>query len=258
MDARILVSLNTLAFIAVIFVNYLANALPLNGMQTGQISALYPNYFVPAGFTFAIWGVIYALMALFVFRSLWMLKVKKSQALNEISKLSGCFILSCVANISWIFAWHYREIFMSLGAMLVLLYSLMKAYLWIHQERSILFGNVFFSVYLGWISVATIANFTVYLQDNGWAEKFDQPEIWSAVMIVIAFLLAAYMMFRLKDMIFPLVILWAVFGIYKNVSDSEYQMHSSMVSNVAISVVLLLFVLWLGSLWKFYRISNSA
>ena len=61
--------LNLIGLVMVLTVNALANILPINGYNTGQVSGFYPNYFVPAGFTFAIWGIIYLLLIGFVFCS---------------------------------------------------------------------------------------------------------------------------------------------------------------------------------------------
>jgi hypothetical protein len=107
------------AFIAVLVVNYLAVNLPIGGMTTGALADLYPNLFTPAGFTFSIWGVIYLALLGFVIWQLVDLFKKKSFGITN--KVGVRFLLSCLANISWIFAWHYQQVFLSVLIMLAFL-----------------------------------------------------------------------------------------------------------------------------------------
>ena len=103
--------------------NAMANILPINGLNTGQVSALYPNLFVPDGFTFSIWSVIYTWLLLFVIiSSSWLLSSKATAAQRSAAaQLSPLFIISGIINVSWILAWHYLQVWLSLGLMLVLL-----------------------------------------------------------------------------------------------------------------------------------------
>lgn len=116
---KALATLNVIGFIAVLVVNYLANALPIGGMDTGALSDLYPNLFVPVGLTFSIWGLIYTMLGVFV---VWQIvDVYKKQSKNITQKIGIWFLLSCLANISWIFAWQYQQVLLSVGIMLLFL-----------------------------------------------------------------------------------------------------------------------------------------
>ena len=120
--------LNWIAFFSVVMVNALANILPINGYNTGQISAFYPNYFVPAGFTFSIWGLIYLLLLLYtitltVFASHQPLAEHKAHA--YISAINRWYLLSCVLNIVWILSWHYLMAGASVVVMLLMLFRLL-------------------------------------------------------------------------------------------------------------------------------------
>jgi len=55
-------SLIILFYLGMILFNFLANSLPLNNRNTGQISDDYPSHYTPSGFTFSIWGIIYLLL----------------------------------------------------------------------------------------------------------------------------------------------------------------------------------------------------
>lgn len=202
--------LNIVGFTLVIVMNTLANALPLNGYTTGELSALYPNRFVPAGFTFSIWGIIYLSLLGFIVFQFWERGKAVAQAIGP------WFFLSCLANASWILAWHYRLPLLSLGVMLLLLFTLIRLYLrtqtfsWPQHWL----GRLPFQLYLAWITVATVANTTAVLVDAGW-EGGPLTEItWAAIMSAVAVLAGLFFLFRFRDIPYALVILWAFFGIY--------------------------------------------
>jgi hypothetical protein len=208
-------------FLGVITVNALANILPINGYNTGQISAFYPNAFVPAGFTFSIWGVIYLLLLSytigFTYYTLKQEQYPKAFALIE--RINIYFLLTCVFNMSWIVAWHYLQIELSLVIMLLFLITLIQLFLkTITIARDLTLTQRFilqtpFIVYLGWISVATIANTTALLVAYKWTALSIAPVYWSASMILIALLLAVLMLKKFKAVPFALVVTWALWGI---------------------------------------------
>ncbi|MFZ9982253.1 MAG: hypothetical protein ACO3FI_09505, partial [Cyclobacteriaceae bacterium] len=147
--------INVVALAAVIYVNYLANALPINGKTTGALSDQYANLFVPAGLTFAIWGLIYLLLIIFVI-------IQFLPAFNSSATNGYWFALSCLFNISWIVAWHYEQMILSVLIMLGLLITLTIINLGLTQEKQ-QFLKIVFGVYLGWILIATVANTTAGL-----------------------------------------------------------------------------------------------
>lgn len=210
--------LNTLGLIAVIYVNYLANALPINGYTTGQLSDFYPNLFVPAGVTFSIWGIIYLFLIGFVIAQ-WF------QRFNSIVQNIGYyFLFNCVFNCSWILAWHYRLEELSLLIMLLLLGSLFK----LHNitQSSVLnsalgtaFFKIPFSIYFGWVCVATIANFTTVLVH--WNFNPAYPAYWAAILIVITQILVWIINGKYKDLFYTLTIIWAISGIILKQTNLE-------------------------------------
>ena len=154
--------LNMVGFLGTVIVNGLANALPINNKTTGELSDQYPNLFVPSGLTFSIWGVIYILLAIFVIYGLVIAIRKGSEKSCFIDNIGILFFISCLANIGWIFAWHYEVLPLSLVLMLILLGSLITIYLKLRISKS---GSTTtekylvhlpFSIYLGWITIATI------------------------------------------------------------------------------------------------------
>jgi len=211
-----------LLFVGVIAVNALANMLPINGYNTGQVSAFYPNTFVPAGFTFSIWGVIYLLLFSYTIGySYYTMKQQQfPKAFAFIERINIYFLMTCIFNMSWILAWHYLQIELSVVIMLLFLITLIQLFLksstlanaLTSTQRFIL--QTPFIVYLGWISVATIANITALLIAYQWNGFGMTPVYWSALMILIAILLAVLMLKKFKAVPFALVVAWALWGIY--------------------------------------------
>ena len=210
-----------LLFVGVIAVNALANILPINGYNTGQISAFYPNAFVPAGFTFSIWGVIYLLLLSYTIGFTYY-SIKGQQhpkAFIFIERINTYFLLTCIFNMSWIIAWHYLQIELSVLIMLLFLITLIQLFLKSNTiARDLTLTQRFilqtpFIVYLGWISVATIANTTALLVAYKWTALCIAPVYWSASMILIALLLAVLMLKKFKAVPFALVVTWALWGI---------------------------------------------
>jgi benzodiazapine receptor len=206
---------NVLATIAVIVVNGLANALPLNGQGTGEISDRFEVFFVPAGYVFSIWGLIYlALIGFSIFQALP--GQRENPRLRSIGYL---YVLSCAANIAWIFLWHYEFFELTLVAMLALLILLVVIYLRVGigqiqvstAEKWLV--QIPFSIYLGWITVATIANVTSLLDYLGWGGWGIAPEVWAVVMLVAGAIIASAVSITRGDVAYVLVIVWAFAGI---------------------------------------------
>jgi hypothetical protein len=204
-----------LATIGVIVVNGLANILPFNGLTTGDISDRFDVYFVPAGYVFSIWGLIYvALIAYTVYQAL------PSQRENSRLRRTGAlYVLSCVANAAWLFLWHYEQFLWSLIAMGTLLLCLIAIYLLLGIGRSRVSAaegwlvRVPFSIYLGWITVATIANVTSALDYINWGGWGISPAWWAVIMLVAGAIIASLVSLTRGDIAYVLVIVWAFAGI---------------------------------------------
>ncbi|MEY3208362.1 MAG: hypothetical protein RL064_393 [Bacteroidota bacterium] len=215
------IAINWIFFVSVILVNALANILPINGYNTGQVSGFYPNYFVPAGFTFSIWGIIYLLLftyaIAFTYYTIKSDKFPKVQA--YLNKTNTLFLVTCILNISWIFAWHYLQVELSVLIMLFFLTALCKIFIESNKFVQLLKPiQVFllitpFTIYLGWISVATIANFTALFVKISWNGFGIEAMYWSGLMIFIAVVLGLLFLFKYSAISFTMVIAWALWGI---------------------------------------------
>ena len=247
-DARIgfLQILNIIMFVAVVIVNGLADFLPINGQTTGSIADQYPNLFTPAAITFSIWAVIYSLLLLFsIYQGSTLFEIAKRKLDKKekvVDQIGTAFIASCVLNIAWLFAWHYHAILLSVLIMITLLVVLGMIFLRVHDAelfngKSKWFVYVPFSVYFGWITVATIANITAWLVSIGWNAFNIAPWIWMVVMTIAATVLGALVLLRKNNIYFPLVIVWALLGIIIKQNDINN------ISVTAISGILLLLIL---------------
>lgn len=204
------------AVIVTITINALADILPINGLGTGQISDKFKVYFVPSGYVFSIWGLIYlGLIAFAIYQAL------PSQRENpRLAGITGLFILSSIANCAWIFLWHYEMFVFTLVAMFTLLISLILIYLrlGIGKASKVSSGETWtvrvpFSIYLGWITVATIANVSDVLYFVNWNGWGIGPLVWTVIMLVVAVVIAALMAFTRRDVAYLLVLVWAFNGI---------------------------------------------
>lgn len=206
------------AYVLMIAVNALANLLPINGVTTGQVSDSYPNLFAPAGLTFAIWGLIYLLLAGFTLYQLGFFQDRRGLVkTNLLHKVALLFTVSSLANVAWIFSWHYRLIPLSMLFMIIILLSLILVVQTIgHQhlsQRERLLVRLPFSVYLGWITVATIANATVLLVSWGWQGFGLSEAVWAIIIILAGALIGSITTLRNRDSAYGLVLIWAYLGI---------------------------------------------
>lgn len=204
-----------LSIVITLTVNTLANTLPLNGLNTGDISDRFQVYFVPAGYVFSIWGLIYiGLIAYGIYQAL------PAQRENPRLRATGWWIaLGGLANSAWIFLWHYEQFPLTLLAMFTLLATLITTYFKLGIGRGKVSKTetwavrVPFSVYLGWITVATIANVTSVLDFINWDRWGLSPETWMVIMLVVVLAVSLAMIITRRDIAYTLVILWALAGI---------------------------------------------
>lgn len=203
------------ATLVTLTVNILANALPLNGINTGAISDQFSVYFVPAGYVFSIWGLIYLLLIGYtVYQAL---PAQKSDPL--LCRIGWLYVVSAAANSSWIFFWHFQVFPFTLVMMLILLISLILIYLKLGMGKTRANAEVRwlvrlpFSVYLGWITVATIANVTDVLSLTGWNGFGIAPQVWAVIMLAVALVVAVLMALIRRDAAYLLVLVWAFAGI---------------------------------------------
>ncbi|MEL7645766.1 MAG: hypothetical protein AAGU04_05855 [Anaerolineaceae bacterium] len=244
-----------ITYILMVAANALANILPINGKLTGEISDSRPNLFAPAGETFIIWGLIYLLLLLYTLYQMGLLR-GKAEANNTklLSKVNIFFGISSLANTVWIFLWHYEQIVYSLIPMLVILVCLIVLELILKNgavtRKEKLLVRAPFSVYFGWITVATIANATTALVEIGWDGLGLQQAFWTVIILVVGTLIAGLNTILNHDVAYGLVPIWAYLGIfYKHLSpgpagfDGKYL---SVIITLTACLVLLVVALFMA------------
>jgi hypothetical protein len=230
------------AALTTIVFNIAANTLPLNDLNTGEISDRFQIFFVPARYVFSIWGLIYlGLIAYAIYQ------VLPDQGKNpRLRSIGYIFILSCLANITWLGLWHYEVFIFTLIAMLVLLISLIAIYLRLDIGQSDVTTaekwavHIPFSIYLGWITVASIANtaqLLFYLGWNGWGVS---AATWAMIMLAVGVVISVLLTLTRADIAFSLVLVWAYIGIAIKHSSEPLVATSALVGAGLILAVLII------------------
>jgi hypothetical protein len=197
---------NIIAFVIMVLMNYLANAIPLGGKTTGELSAQYPNLFVPAGVTFSIWGIIYLLLLGFIIIQF------RTENRVLVASTGLLFAISCILNSLWIVAWHYENPGLSLLIMIFLLLSLILIN---HRINPFAMGisKAAFGIYLGWICIATIANATAFLVAINWTGWGLTDEFWATVMVLAGAIITILLLSTYRNPFTGLAVMWALAGI---------------------------------------------
>ncbi len=226
---------NGIALIATIVMNYLSNTGIFNGNTMASVSAKYENLFTPAGYAFAIWGLIYLLLLGFVIyqgRSLF--KPVKDDKIVE--QIGWWFIVSCIANSLWVVVFLYEYTLLSVILIAVLLFSLLKIVVNTRMEldnpplKRFAFVWWPFCFYSGWVSVAIIANISAYLTKINWNGFGISEIIWTIVMIVIAGTINIFMIWNRNMREFALVGVWALVAIAAaNWNGEQLVVYSSLI-----------------------------
>lgn len=251
------------AFAATVLVNALANLLPINGKNTGAISDSYPNLFAPAGVTFSIWSVIYILLAAYTLYQLGIFREKKSSLKNNtLLEVAPLFIATSLGNIAWIFTWHYEIMWLSVILMITILVHLIRINNILRDEtytlKEFFMVKLPFSIYFGWITVATIANVATWLVSINWDGFMIRPGIWTVVMLIVGAIIGLAVTFRNQDFAYGAVFIWAYTGILiKHLSPDGWNgMYPSTIS--ALNILLPVFItvvlyVWLQNYKKIVR-----
>ena len=245
---------NVLAYVATVVVNVLANALPLNGQTTGEIANRFPVLIVPAGYVFSIWGVIYLFLGAFVVYQ----ALPRQRENPYLQRIGYLFVLASAANIAWLFFWHYNLFVLSLVAMLTLLGSLIAIYLRLGIGRvrtstaEKWLVQIPFSIYLGWITVATITNVAVVLFVLNWDQFGLSAETWTVIVLFVGAGIASAVAATRADIAYVLVILWAYAGI-----AVRQQANAAIVTATGVAAGIVLIVLIVTLLLRWRRTSRA-
>ena len=238
-NSVILKWLNIIAFIFTVLVNSLAGSTTIiGGKNTAQISNNNPTLITPAGYVFSIWAIIYVMLGIFVvFQALPNQKGSSYQ-----KKIGPLFVLSSILNIVWLFLWQYEFLAYSVVIMFLLLATLITVYLRLDIGKSYasklekLAVQTPFSVYLGWITIASIANLAVTLVSANWNGFAIAQETWAILIIIIALLISLLVLATRRDLAYGLVIIWALVGIAVKQSGNQNIVLIAGISAILITI----------------------
>jgi len=226
-----------LGLFVLLAMNYLSTSIPIGGMTNAEISAKYPTVITPAGYAFAIWGLIYG--ALLVFGIFQLTRGKHIRFYNMIWPY---FMLNVVANSLWLVAFQNEWFLTSLAMMGLLLYSLAAMFRIFYRVRRGLstthrfFFHVPFGIYFGWVSVASIVNVAVVLTAFEVDLFLAAPELWGAITLALGFALAMFFLLSHKDFIFPLVVIWAYVAIMLAHYDVDAVRYTAKIAAIILAV----------------------
>jgi len=236
------------ALAALITVNVLANALPFHGRTTAEVAHQFTERFRPADYAFSIWCLIYAGLLAYVF-----FQTLPTQRYNpRLAAIAPPFVVSCLANIGWLFFWHAQLFTASLATMGVLLVALVI----IHQRLHVTHGwaapttaetwcvDVPFRIYLAWISVAIFANFSVWIEASS-LRPVGMSENSLAISLLIALaMISALVGWVRHDALYLAVILWALLAIaIRNGAESPVTV-AAIAAIVVTSMLFMRALLW--------------
>jgi hypothetical protein len=266
LKTRLLLIGNVIFVFLTLGVNSLANILPINGKYTGELSDNIPNLFVPLGITFSIWGVIYVLLFAFAIYQIGAMSRKSDIDTGFVNKIGPYFMLASIGNIVWIFLWHYEYVSISLLPMLLLFMSLLVIYVKLQigltsvpkKERFLVHLPI--SVYLGWITVATIANVTAVLVVSDVNGLLLGEALWTMLVIAVAALITLLVIYIRNDFGYSLVIVWALLGIaLKRLQiDPTYGVQTAISTVAILSIILILIFLSAKNILQLVRARKLA
>lgn len=243
MKQTVYLMLNSLTLIFALAMNYLSNTVAFGGKTVGEVSAMYENLFTPAGYAFAIWGLIYILLIAFtVFQWYAWLYLRQD---HELKKTGLWFAIGNIANGLWIYAWLNSYLGVSIILMLILLISLiiltfrLRLEIWDAPLRIIAFVWWPVCIYLGWITVATVANFSAFFVSIGWDGGFLSETTWTVVMIAVATFIYIFLIFYRNMREAAMVGVWALIAI----AVKQWELNTAIVYAAIIdSAILLIYV----------------
>lgn len=243
MKPIVLLLANTISLVFALAMNALAGSSFFDGKTVGEVSRRYDTLFAPAGYAFAIWGLIYLLLVFFVAYQ-WFAWLKHREG-REIEQTGLWLIVANLANGFWIGAWLSESIGLSVLLIFILLISLLaltvrlRMEIWDAPLRIIVFVWWPIVVYLGWIVVASAANVAAWIVSVGWQEVLLSASTWTILLIAVATLIYVLLVLRRNMREAALVGIWALIAI----AVRQWQAHAEIAASALIGAVILLAVI---------------
>ncbi len=217
-----------ISVVLVILMNFLSNAIPFGGQTNADVSVKFPTLITPAGYAFSIWGVIYLMLLVFA-----VFQLQRAKEIRFYTLVWPYILIGCGANMLWLIAFQNEWLGVSVLIISVLLWSLISIFKLFYRLRLVLntthryFFQVPFSLYFGWVSVATMVNFAVFLTSLNLKLFAGREEITAVVLLILGFALAMFLLIGQKDYVFSLSVVWAYVAIWIANAEVASVMHTT-------------------------------
>ena len=243
-NQRIKQILVIVATAGVILINYLAAVGDVNNITPEAVSERYPTLITPAGYAFAIWGLIYLGLVVFAVYQALPKNAEKFKSFRTI------YILSCAANAAWIYCWHHDFILVCLGIILLLVGTLAFINRQLRETEN--YADYWlvkfpFGLYFGWVTAAAILNATVALVYLNVSVPEPTAIILGTLLLFVATGFGIVICLRLKNYFYPLAIAWALTAIAVKHSEQTLLVSAAAVGVSACLIAALSFVLSMKS-----------
>ena len=194
--------------------SYASNGRIINGQNNADVSAKYPTLFTPAGYAFSVWGLIY--LSLVAYAVYQLRPARRDKRIHD--RLAVPLTATTLLSMVWLVLFNAEWLLMSavviVGMLATALVLLVRSREWVFSRRGESWLSVPFSLYAGWLTVATIANASVYLSSTGWRGYPLNPTLWALVLLTVAVAIAVGVSWRLRDAVFSGVVAWACLAIW--------------------------------------------
>lgn len=222
------------AVVLLIVLNFLSTSIPFGGQTVAEVSNEFKTLITPAGYAFSIWGLIYLTLLVFA-----VFQLNKGKSIRFFKLVFPYFIVNVVSNVVWLIAFQHELIGLSVLVMMVTLGTLVIIFRYFYRLGKFLstthryFFQVPFSLYFGWITIASIVNVAVYLSSLNLPLFENSAELFSIVMLIIGAALGLFILFSKKDYIYTFVLVWAYVAIWIEQSETISVMNTAKFAAIA-------------------------
>jgi hypothetical protein len=215
--------------------NYILDLIDTTAKPINVVSAKYNSLFVPAGYAFSIWGIIY--LASLAYGIVQLLPRQRNNMVYN--RLNPVFILLNTAGMLWISVFRHELI--TLSVLFIVLMLVCAMVLFVRSHNSIIHSTSYWltvplSLYMGWLSVATLSNIAAWLVSLRFEVESISPTTWVLILVAVTTILTIIISIRYADAVFPLVIAWAIWAL-------RIELQNKQANNTAVLAALVVTLL---------------
>jgi translocator protein len=190
--------------------NYFYQYADVQALTIPEVTEKYYSLFTPAGYAFSIWGLIY--LSFIAYCIYQLLPAQRKNHTYDV--LTKALLFANILASVWQVVYRNEYILASVCVIVTMLVLATIMFVRVKAIPNHQWLTIPFSLFLGWISVATIANISIALVYLGWDGSGFGAAAWTAIMLGVALLLSVILGLLYRDVVIPLVVAWAAFAIY--------------------------------------------